>query len=52
MLAGFQRQIEQRLALLRAGLGIRKDHGMAENDGAVLRPQIEMADPQLGVYIH
>src|SRR5581483_1855794 len=52
MLAGFQRQVEQRLTLGGAGLGIGEDHGMAEDDGAVLGPQVEMADPQLGVHMH
>src|SRR5215510_1142711 len=36
MFAGFQRQVQQRLALGGTGFGIRENHGMAENDGSVL----------------
>ncbi len=52
MLAGFQRQIEQRFALRGAGFGVGEDHGVPEDNGAVLGPEIEMADPELGVHIH
>src|SRR4051812_1825678 len=52
MFAGFQCQVQQRFALGGAGFGIGEDHGMAENDGAVLGPEVEMADPKLGVHMH
>ena len=52
MFAGFQREIEQRLALRRAGFGAGENHGVAEHDGAVFMPEVEMADPQPRIHIH
>jgi hypothetical protein len=52
MFAGFQREIEQSLALRGAGFRTGKDHRMAEHDGAVFMPEIEMPDPQPRIHIH
>ncbi len=50
--ASFDREIEQRLALRGAGGGFREDHCVAKDDGAVIRPEIEMADPEPRVHVH
>src|SRR5260370_6250168 len=42
MLAGFDREVEQRLALCRADPRVREDQDMAEQHGAVFRPKVEM----------
>jgi len=52
VLAGFKREVEQGLALRGAGAGVGEDHRVTEDNGAVLRPEIEMADPQPRVHIH
>src|ERR1700678_3729131 len=49
MLAGFDGEVEQRLALRRAGAGVRKDHRVAEDQCAFLGEKVEMSDPELGV---
>src|ERR1700720_90175 len=52
MFAGFHSEIEQGFALGSAGARIGKYHRMAEDERALVRKQIEMSDPELGVNVH
>src|SRR5215471_10313240 len=52
MLTGFEREVEKGLALCRAGTRIRENHRVAKDDGAVLRPEVEMPDPETRIHMH
>src|SRR5258705_8432219 len=52
MLAGFDREVEQRLALGGADPRIREDQDMAEQHRAVFGPKVEVAQPELRIDGH